>query len=233
MYVVSKMKRDEREFKIIKLLIERGGSLRFKDIWESLKGSKLFNSKRDVYDTLYFLDEHKHIISKYKVPKKNITFYFLAADIEKAKDILKKSDNGRFDGVLKGMTGFNKESIKRTLSEAKERNEYHSLLKKVIKIVGSAPDLSPTQVSAFYGSVWFQLLKGYMVLLEYWVRAPDGLDDFVKKLMIEHVLEKDYEILSEMGHAFSEGMDECLKNLGAKLDELTKAGYRDAGLSMG
>ena len=44
MYVVSNMKRDEREFEIIRLLIERGGSLRFKDIWESLKGCLLYTS---------------------------------------------------------------------------------------------------------------------------------------------------------------------------------------------
>jgi hypothetical protein len=233
--MVSKMKqtnirRDDRVFKVTNILIEsESGAMRFKDIWGKVKGSPLFKSTRDLADTLRFLVNKKEYIRKCTISRKNV-IYVLALDtkgMKALKEIKNVNLNLKFTPLV-----FNQQYTVKVTNELKkeydEREEMYPLLLQAID--HSVSTMTPSETASFFESIWYQMLKGYLIILEHWVRAPECLDDVVKRLMIERVLERDYELLAKMGKTFPNGTDKCLQNIKDKFDLLTKDAFVGAGL---
>jgi hypothetical protein len=74
-------KHKQRENIIIDLLL-KNESLRFSEIWNSVKDSLLFNSKRDLWDVLHRLINAKHpIVLRLEISHK-LVVYALTGDVE-------------------------------------------------------------------------------------------------------------------------------------------------------
>lgn len=205
------------------------GAMRFKDIWGKVERLPQFKSTRDLADTLRFLVNKKDYVRKCTISRKNV-IYVLALDTKGLKTLRNLGDvnlNQMFAPKV-----FNEQYTAKVTAELKkEFDDRKDAYQEMLAMVERCPSImTQQQVASFYEATWYQMLKGYLVILEHWVRAPECLDEHVRYLMINFVLERDYELLAKMGHTTPDGTDKCLQTLREKFDALTRDAFLKAGL---
>lgn len=183
-------KQIERDFLVTKLLMEHD-SIRFKDIWDKVKISPLFKSKRELWDTLDFLVKDKRSVKRCIISHKRVV-YVLAGDFE----ILEK-----------------------LRLEIKWRDDFFPKVQDRIKASKDDPDIN--RVTDFYIAFMLKELSNYLGALSVWVDVDKKWKDVVRFLILNYDVRYLAILLNDCRNANPEAFENAVRVISETLSKMS------------